>query len=996
MRGIARRLSWSVLILILPITAYAQASITGTVKDSSGAVLPGVTVEAESPALIEKTRTVVTDGTGRYRIENLRPGTYSVTFVLAGFTTVRHEGIELAGAFVASINADLRVGALAETLTVTGETPIVDVQSTTRQKVLDHAVIDAIPAGRGPQQLAVLIPGITAAASIGFNGMGAQDVGGAGGDQNVNLSAHGGRAADQRITTNGMTVGPVFRPNTDMTYSPNLGATQEVTVDVSGVSAEATEGGVRINLIPREGGNTFHGTTYAGFANESLAGNNFTDDLKSRGLGTPNTIKKVVDFNPGFGGPIRKDKLWFYTSVRVQVADNWVGGMFFDPNANNPDFWDNARNLDTSRRVSNDATWKLWDARLTWQANAKNKIAGSFAKERQCKCPSFVSATMSPGIDNRWGRPHHFLTADWTSPLTNRVLLEAGLFQQSNHWGWFPFDGTNPNLIGFLEQSTNTGYKIRFQGFADHWQEDLRYRFAFSYVTGAHAAKVGFSNAYGTADTLLYWGAGAQSPQMIFRLNNGVPNQLTLFATPYHDLWRQPAEVGVFAQDKWTVNRLTVSGGVRFDYLETEFPAQTLGAAQFVPNRHIEIPKTPALGWKDIVPRLGAAYDLFGNGKTAVKIALNKYVLGDKGGSATGATIADPVTNLPQSTVRNWTDTNRNFSPDCDLINPLANGECQAMDNPNFGRNVLATQYDPAILRGWGVRPYNWEFSVGAQHQIVPRVSMDVSYFRRWYGNFTTTDNRALTAADYDAFTINAPSDARLPSGGGYSIGGLHNVKPEKFSVPADNLVTLARTFGKQIEHWNGVDVTVNARPGQGVLLQGGISTGRTSTDNCALLAKLPELITTATGATPESYCHIDTPFLTQAKALTSYLVPKIDVQVSGAFQSVAGPQVAGNLNVPAAVVAQTLGRVPSGGASNIQVNLVRPGSMFGERMNQLDLRVGKVLRVGPARSVLSLDVYNALNSSAVLIESNAYAIFRRPQTILLSRFAKISWQFDF
>ena len=657
MRGIARRLSWSVLILILPITAYAQASITGTVKDSSGAVLPGVTVEAESPALIEKTRTVVTDGTGRYRIENLRPGTYSVTFVLAGFTTVRHEGIELAGAFVASINADLRVGALAETLTVTGETPIVDVQSTTRQKVLDHAVIDAIPAGRGPQQLAVLIPGITAAASIGFNGMGAQDVGGAGGDQNVNLSAHGGRAADQRITTNGMTVGPVFRPNTDMTYSPNLGATQEVTVDVSGVSAEATEGGVRINLIPREGGNTFHGTTYAGFANESLAGNNFTDDLKSRGLGTPNTIKKVVDFNPGFGGPIRKDKLWFYTSVRVQVADNWVGGMFFDPNANNPNFWDNARNLDTSRRVSNDATWKLWDARLTWQANAKNKIAGSFAKERQCKCPSFVSATMSPGIDNRWGRPHHFLTADWTSPLTNRVLLEAGLFQQSNHWGWFPFDGTNPNLIGFLEQSTNTGYKIRFQGFADHWQEDLRYRFAFSYVTGAHAAKVGFSNAYGTADTLLYWGAGAQSPQMIFRLNNGVPNQLTLFATPYHDLWRQPAEVGVFAQDKWTVNRLTVSGGVRFDYLETEFPAQTLGAAQFVPNRHIEIPKTPALGWKDIVPRLGAAYDLFGNGKTAVKIALNKYVLGDKGGSATGATIADPVTNLPQSTVRNWTRT---------------------------------------------------------------------------------------------------------------------------------------------------------------------------------------------------------------------------------------------------------------------------------------------------------------------------------------------------
>jgi hypothetical protein len=444
------------------------------------------------------------------------------------------------------------------------------------------------------------------------------------------------------------------------------------------------------------------------------------------------------------------------------------------------------------------------------------------------------------------------------------------------------------------------------------------------------------------------------------------------------------------------MRQLTLSGGVRFDYLETEFPAQTLGPAQFVPTRHIDIPKTAALGWKDVTPRLGAAYDLFGDGKTAIKVALNKYVLGDKGGGATGATIADPVTNLAQSTVRNWTDSNRNFVPDCDLTNPVANGECQAMDNPNFGKNILSTRYDPAILRGWGARPFNWEFSVGAQRQIVPRVSMDIGYFRRWYGNFTTTDNRALSPADYDAFSVTAPSDSRLPSGGGYAIGGLHNVKADRFSVPADNLVTRAGAFGRQIEHWNGVDVSVNARPAQGVLLQGGVSTGRTSTDNCELLTKLPELITTATSATPESYCHVDTASLTQVKALSSYTIPRVDVQVSGAFQSVAGPQVAANFNVPSAVVAQSLGRPPSGGASNIQVNLVRPGGTYGERMNQLDLRVGKVLRIARSRSVLSVDVYNALNSSAVLVESNAYAIFRRPQTILLSRFAKISWQFDF
>jgi hypothetical protein len=367
------------------------------------------------------------------------------------------------------------------------------------------------------------------------------------------------------------------------------------------------------------------------------------------------------------------------------------------------------------------------------------------------------------------------------------------------------------------------------------------------------------------------------------------------------------------------------------------------------------------------------------------------------------------VTNLVQSTARNWTDTNGNFVPDCDLTNPVANGECQAMANPNFGRNILSTTYDPAILRGWGVRPFNWEFSIGAQHEIVPRVAVDVSYFRRWYGNFTTTDNRALGPADFDPFSITAPADSRLPGGGGYTIGGLYNVRPDRFSVPADNLVTFASQYGTQIEHWNGVDVAVNARLREGLLLQGGFSTGRTSTDNCDIVKKLPEIIATPTGAVPASYCHVDTPFLTQFKGLASYMIPKIEVQVSGALQSVPGPVVVGNWNVPGAVVAQTLGRAPSGGAANLQVNLIQPstfglpagtfplvGTVFGERMNQVDLRFGKLVRVGGTRSVVSLDLYNALNSSAVLIESNAYAIFRRPQTILLARFAKISWQFDF
>ena len=281
-----------------------------------------------------------------------------------------------------------------------------------------------------------------------------------------------------------------------------------MAVDISGVSAEAAEGGVRINLIPKEGGNTFRGTTFASFSNDSLAGSNFTDDLKARGFTTPNAIRKVAEVNPGFGGPILKDKLWFFTSARVQVADNYVGGMFFDPNWNVPNYFvTNAGQvlLDQNHRVSNDGLWKVGEGRLTWQMNAKNKFGVAFTKENQCKCPSFISATRSPGINNRWGIPHHFETVDWSSPVTNRILLEAGLFHQTNQWGWFPLDGTNPDMIAWTEQSTGIIYKL-FGTYADHWVHDLRYRAALSYITGAHALKVGFSNGRGDNDILLYQG----------------------------------------------------------------------------------------------------------------------------------------------------------------------------------------------------------------------------------------------------------------------------------------------------------------------------------------------------------------------------------------------------------------------------------------------------------------------------------------------------------
>jgi Carboxypeptidase regulatory-like domain len=979
-------------MIVVPSVLYAQASIAGVVKDTSGAVLPGVTVETSSPALIEKTRSVVTDGTGQYRIVDLRPGTYTVTFTLGGFSIVKREGIELTGSFTATVNADMRVGAVEETVTVTGETPIVDIQNTTRQNSMAHDVIDSIPTGRLAQNLGVLVPGVTVASSLTFNGIGGQDVGGSSGNMVAQLASHGGRGLDSRTFVNGMSIMLSAGVN-NTPYVANMGSTQEVTIDTSAVTAEAAEGGVRINLIPKEGGNTYRGSVFGTFANASMQSSNFTDDLKARGLTNVNSIKKVADFNPAFGGPIMKDKLWFFTSYRMQVADNYVAGMFEDITHNDPNVW--TLNLDPNQPVSNDALWNAGDARLTWQATPKNKFGFSYAQDHMCTCPGAIRATSSPGFQAIWGSPHHFLTGSWTSTLTNRLLIEASVFQQTFRWMWFPLEGTNPDVIGLLEQSSAINYKLRAAGYADRTQHDLRYRAAVSYVTGAHAFKVGFNNGRGDNDTLLFLSG---NNNLYYRLNNGRPNLITQYATPYHDIWNLDHDLGVYAQDRWTVGRLTLSGGLRFDAFKGSFPEETYGPVQFAPTRSFTLPAATNADWKDVTPRVGAAYDVFGNGKTAFKISLNKYLIGADGPAFTYGTQA-PYGRVVHTTTRTWADANGNFIPDCDLTSSSANGECGGLADTNFGKAVVSTSYDPQAVTGWGHRQVDWEFSTGVQQQILPRVSVEAGYFRRWYGNFGVTDNRSVTASDFDPFCITAPVDSRLPGGGGNQICGLYNVNPTKFSVPASNFVTLSSNYGKQIEHWNGIDLSMNARLAQGLVISGGVSTGRTSTDNCAIVSQMPELIATATTATPLGYCHVDTPFLTQIKALSSYTIQKIDVQVGGSFQSLPGPLVVSNYNAPNASVIPSLGRPLSGGSANVTVNLYTPdasGAVYGDRVNQVDLRVGKIFRFNQRRASVNFDIYNAFNSSAVLGESQAYGTFRQPQIVMVGRFVKVSGQLDF
>src|SRR5436309_6289942 len=382
-------------LIFLPATAWAQAetgTIAGVVRDSSGAVIPGVTVEAASPALVEKIRSATTDSQGLYRIVDLRPGSYTVSFALTGFSPVRRDGIELTTGFTATVNADLRVGTLAETVTVTGASPVVDVQNVQQQTTLTRATLDAIPTSRRPAQLITVIVGADA------GGTNFHDVGGVGTDRGF-FGVHGQRADDMTYNFGGMD----SRVFSGGGFQYNAHTFEEVVVETAAGSAEATTGGVQINIIPKDGGNRFSGSLSAELTGPGLTGDNLTDDLRARGLTAAPSVRRYYDVGAGLGGPIKHDKLWFFSAWRredrslYQVGNYYnrrQGSLFYEPDLSRP-----AYNRDYSTDYS---------LRLTWQAAAKHKIVFSHTQHPACQCTFAILEQVSPLFAPEAVAEHHY------------------------------------------------------------------------------------------------------------------------------------------------------------------------------------------------------------------------------------------------------------------------------------------------------------------------------------------------------------------------------------------------------------------------------------------------------------------------------------------------------------------------------------------------------------------------------------------------------------
>jgi hypothetical protein len=978
-------------------SAQGAGGIAGVVKDSSGAVMPGVTVEASSPALIEKLRSVVSDAEGQYKIIDLRPGTYTVTFTLTGFSTVKREGIEISAGFTATINADLRVGGLEETITVSGQSPVVDTQNVIQQKVITRQMLDAVPTSRS--NYAALTPGASRSTDVG---------GSNGTDSGATFTIHGSRGADVRRLIDGMRWNSMEAANAGTGFYFDPTGAEEIAIQLGGNSPEFELGGVQVNLVPKAGSNRYNGYFYAGYTNHSLNSSAVPDDLKARGLPTIGAVDYVYDYSGSVGGPIMKDKLWFFSAQR------WWGNSSFVPN----DYYNvnTAAWLyvpDLSRPAVNDNSNRHHNARFSWQIDQRNKLNLSWDLEDNCVCHGALTAAAAPEGTYRWafGPPNYILQGTWSHPHTNKLLFEGGATSLIFQYVGLPTE-TLPegaaNQISVLDVSKNFRYRsnggfYNFGTYGHKVTDQSNQRFAMSYVTGTHNFKAGIQTMEG-------WRRHEQAPpgSMEYYFNGATPLQIIQYATPNIEKERLKMNLGVFAQDQWTIRKLTLNLGLRYDYLNAYAEATNLPPGPFVPARNF--PAVYCLPcWNDINPRIGAAYDLFGSGKTAIKGALGRYVAGQ---AVDIASALHPVNASVYSVSRNWNDANHDYHPDCDLTNPLLNGECGQVSDLNFGQNnPHAIQYANDVLNGWGVRGYNWQANVSFQHELYPGVGLNVAYFRTWYGNFTVTTNTAVTPADFNAYCVTAPTDSRIAGGGGYPVCGNFDVTPAKYGQ-VQTLIELASKYGKQTEAYNGIDLTINARIKK-LFVAGGMNTGRTETNDCAVVTSNPQVTATVQGAndtTPRNptFCDLVNPWhgQTQVKLAAIYTFPGA-IQTSATMQSYPGqPQLASYVYSNAQILPSLQRNLGSCGTAatctgTSTITFEPNYSAFEKRYQQFDIRFAKDVKISKTHVQGIIDLFNAFNARPVLGLTTRYSgttggSFLSPTSTLVGRLVKFSAQVNF
>ena len=1007
----ARRLlaffTWLAFTMAVPAVAFAQSSFTGTVKDASGAVMPGVTVEAASPVLIEGTKSDVTGANGQYRIVDLRPGTYVITFTLPGFKTVRQTGVELRVDFVGTVNATLEVGALEEAITVTGATPTVDVSSNAKVEVMTAEILEQVPTGRSIQALAQLVSGVS---------LNVPDVGGSRAMQQTYMSTRGLTSANNIVTVDGLMVNGLDGDGAVQQYF-NQAMMEEMSYQTSGAGADVSPGGVRMNIVPRDGGNRFASTFFGAWTDKAWQGDNLTDDITARGLRNGPGVDRIYDFNLAVGGPIKKDKLWFFTSGRMWSVNAPVADTFVPPSGTSyRNGVAGCRNGTLQCETGiDDQKIKSGLLRLTWQATSKHKFSVYYDEIDKYRGHG-MNAGDDPNTSSQiWTSPiYNSAAAKYTGTLSNSLLAEAGY--SFNHEQYVITNQPGVNKTPFSPEwyanasRRDQNFTALTNGLAN-WGGRYPDRFnmmaALSYITGSHNIKSGIQYNFGpyintreANGDLQQVYAGTTTP-----FTN--PVSVTVYNTPLRYQENLKADIGIFVQDSWSLNRLTLNGGLRWEYLAHEVAEQASGNGRFVDARKFDAIAMPT--WKDFAPRFGLVYDVFGTGKTAIKAGFNRY---NESRTTQFATKYNPLALTSANLT--WNDLNGDDIAQGERGCTFGTAGCEINFGQlpsNFGVRSLAT-VDPDFQR-----TYNLEYTAGVQHELFPRVSVAATFYRRQFYDLPVTDNLLRTPADYRAVDVVSPLDGEVFKA--YTVATTTQLRA------VNDFDTNATSDRKQI--YNGGDITFNVRiPGGGTLF-GGYTMERTLRVTCDEPDD-PNFL---------RFCddrENDLPWLKQFKFAGTYPV-KWGIQASFSFQSINGRPIGGFSGTAAAdrnriagpgygdvgspigtrwLITPTTryaanctgpcrpGELVIPGMTEAQLLLpLKPGGQeLLDRINQLDLSLAKWFEVGGGRRLqLQADLFNITNGNAVLgwrSVNFGTAAYSQVSSILNPRVLRLGVQFKF
>ena len=932
--------------LLAPAPALAQdeAGIAGTVQDDVGGVLPGVTVEATSPALIEQVRTVFSDGAGNYRVTNLPSGTYSVRFTLPGFTSVVREGIVLQGAFVADVDASMAVGGLEETVMVEGIVPLVDVRTTRQQTVMPAERVNVLPGAAGITSAAAYVPGTTLGETL------------VPGDDNYNNlpSLHGSDPLDGQPAIDGMKTGGQLQGRNEWGAGvggvTNEAMVTEVVFDTSSQSAEYAQSGVRTNVVPKAGGNEFSYNFFMSGTSGGFQADNQSQALKDQGFEFA-PIAYRYSFNPAVGGPIVEDKLWFFASMIENRSRQYVLDRFWD--LDEPSTPDGVTEDDLRAY-----TWSKngnYNIRLTHQASQRHKFTWSYFQEPKSSLSGQEFAWTGRTNPEAWytfnGNPTRMVTGRWTAPMTNRLLLEAhGSFMQADV-NTFPVDHGGEIRMPKVDSSLGTMSGSSFQ---NHHNHDFHRRLnaSLSYVTGSHNFKAGLNFA-NNRTALAYTGPGDLYYGMFF---NGFPFGILVTGNgKQRQGIIQDCDCGAYAQDAWTMDRLTLNAGIRFDWFQSSVPGGTRDAGYFAPALTLPDPVVENIpNWQDVNARFGAAFDLFGDGSTAVKFSGGRYVANEGTGVTQGY---NPIYPYGMIDYRPWTDLNGDGTALNADGTPQLN-EIGPSNNPNYGLSTITTQYDPNLPRA-----SNWEFSGGVERQLGNGWALSAMWHRRHYTNFDWFDNLNTSAADWHmAGTWTGPDDPDLPAVARGVQVPIYVTAPDLDIQTGNDFHTVA---SGDYRTWNGFEVILDGELPRGGFMTASVTAGTNKNHFC----------NRGNVENPNQLRHCETrmPYRPMAK-LSGALPLPFDTMISGLVQVFPGAPIRATYAINAvdfpAIV--NLGD-PDSTNPNIEVNLIEPGTVFEDYTTEMQLRFSKVVTINDVRTRFYMDATNITNRARVTSRNRFY-----------------------